>query len=161
MKLGIRMMLATLAVAMTVTGCGVVNNAQPTELTFAEAKAGALSLVDEMEQMLPSEAIIASSDNGVRVACGNDAAQFDGIRTVSVGAEFDRAVWLDDAAAEFEKRRGWTVQKNVRADDSSNATSALAVISADGYYLRLDEFATTSAGGPVMVLSASSPCVRV
>ena len=161
MKSGIRMMLATFAVAMTVTGCGVVNNARSTDVTFDEAKAAALALVSQMEKMLPSEAIITSSDNEVRVACGDDAAQFDGIRTVSVTAEFDRSAWLDDAAAEFEKKPGWTVQKNVAADDSSDATSAISVVSADGYYLRVDEFADTAEGGPVMVLSASSPCVTV
>lgn len=154
-------MVTALAVVVTVTGCGVVQNSQATDLTFDEAKAQALLLVSEVGETLPAQAIVGSSDDEVRIACGDDAAQYDGIRTVSVSSEFDRAAWLDDTAATFEKKQGWTVQKKVAADGSSDATSAVSLVSADGYYMRLGEFAETSEGGPVVVLSASSPCVKV
>jgi hypothetical protein len=154
-------MVTALAVVVTVTGCGVVDNSKAIDQTFDEAKAQALSLVNEVGETLPAKAIVGSSDDEVRIACGDDAAQYDGIRTVSVSPEFDRTAWLDATADAFEKKEGWTVQKKVAADGSSEATSAVSLVSADGYYMRLGEFAETPEGGPVIVLSASSPCVAV
>ena len=160
MKTGFNVMLATLLVVATMTGCGVVNNSQATNLTYDEAKAQALTLVGEVGDMLPASAIVSSSDDEVRVACGDDAAQYDGIRTVSVTSEFDQAAWLDDTAATFEQKQGWKVEKKVAADGSSDATRAVAMVSPGGYYMRLGAFADTPEGGPVMVLSASSPCAK-
>lgn len=152
---------AALAAALTLTGCGVVNNSESTKLTFDGARSQALALRDEIEKTLPDGAALDSSDNDIRVPCGAEAAQFDGNRTVTVSDGFDRTAWLDGVAAEFEARDEWTVQKNVAADGSSQATSSVAMTSADGFSVRLGEFGETAAGGPVVVLSASGPCVEV
>jgi hypothetical protein len=151
---------AALAVALTLTGCAV-QNTEPAKLTFDDAKSQALSLRAEIEKTLPSGVALDSSDNDIRVPCGDDGAQFDGNRTVTVSSEFDRAAWLDSVAGRFETRDGWTVQKKVAADGSSEATSGVAMNSADGFYVRLGEFGETASGGPVVVLSASGPCVAV
>ena len=152
---------AAIAAALTLTGCGVVNNSESTKLGFDDAQAQALSLRDEIEKTLPDGVALGSSDNDIRIPCGDDAAQFDGNRTVTVSDGFDRAAWLDSVAGRFETRDGWTVQKKVAADGSSDATSGVSMTSADGYYVRLGEFSETSTGGPVVVLSASGPCVEV
>jgi hypothetical protein len=153
--------LATIAVAVTMTGCGVVNDQGSAELSYDGSRAEALSLRDAVEQTLSSDAALSSSDDEVRIACGDDAAQFGGTRTIVVAADFDRAGWLDQTAESFEQREGWKVQKKVAADTSSDATTAVSIVSADGYYLRLGEFSTAPQGGPVVVLSASGPCVKI
>lgn len=153
-------MLATAAVVVTMTGCGVVNDPGSTGLSYDGSRAAALSLRDEVQETLSSAAVLSSSDDEVRIACGDDAAQFGGTRTIVVAADFDRAEWLDQAAASFEQRQGWKIQKKVAADGSSEATTAVSMVSADGYYLRLGEFSTAPQGGPVVVLSASGPCVE-
>lgn len=161
MRYGIAATLATVAVALTMTGCGVVNDPGSTDLSYDGSRVEALSLRDEVQKTLSSEAVLSSSDDEVRIACGNDAAQFGGTRTIVVAADFDRTEWLDQAAASFEQRDGWKIQKKVAADGSSDATTAVSMVSADGYYLRLGEFSTAPQGGPVVVLSASGPCVKV
>ncbi|WP_143459110.1 hypothetical protein [Leifsonia sp. ALI-44-B] len=140
---------------LTAAGCGVV----PQGPSFESTKADALELRSEFEEMLPAADVAAGTVKDHILPCdGSDTAQFDGVLIVSVAEDFDRTAWLDEAAAMYEDRPGWRVEKKVAADGSSDATSGVAFASEGGYYLRVDGVADTSEGGPVMVLSVSGPC---
>ncbi|ROR80088.1 hypothetical protein SAMN06295974_1984 [Plantibacter flavus] len=139
----------------TLAGCGAFQRGP----SYESAKEAALSLREEFEATLPDGASTVSEDE-VDIACNGGAVQFNGIVTVDVAEDFDRNAWLDEAAARYADRAAWKVEKKVAADDSSDATSAVAFFSENGYYVRLDEFADTAEWGPVIVLSASGPCVR-
>lgn len=138
----------------SLAGCGAFQRGP----SYESAKSEAISLREELEATLPEESVSTVDHAEIDVACNGDAVQFDGIVTVSVPADFDRAAWLDEAAAMYADRSGWKVQKKVAADGSSDATSAVSFTSEDGYYMRLGEFPDTSEWGPVVVLSASGPC---
>lgn len=143
------------AVVLSLAGCGILQSAPSLEST----KAAALELRSEMAETLPASYLSTATEDYTLIHCNREGVvQFDGVLRVSVPEDFDRTAWLDDAAAMYADRDGWRVEKMVAADNSSDATSAVAFFSDDGYYMRLDEFATTSEGGPVMILSASGPC---
>jgi hypothetical protein len=125
--------------------------------SYESTKSQALDLRAELEATLPAGApTVRDVENPIR--CSDEAAQYGGTLTVGVAADFDSAAWLDEAAALFEDRSGWRVEKKVAADGSSNATSGVAYFSDDGYYLRLDAATDGLGGDPVLVLSASGPC---
>ena len=147
--------LLALCLVGALAGCGVFDRGP----SYESAKEQALSLRQEFEANLPDGASTVSQ-NDVELACSGGAVQYDGSITVSVAEDFDRNAWLDEAAAMYADRAAWKVEKVVAADDSSGLTSGVSFISDDGYYVRLDEFADTSEWGPVIVLSASGPCVR-
>lgn len=147
--------LLALCLVGALAGCGAFDRGP----SYESAKEQALSLRQEFVATLPDGASTVSQ-NDVDLACSGGAVQYDGSITVSVAEDFDRNAWLDEAAARYADRAAWKVEKKVAADDSSDATSAVSFVSENGYYVRLDEFADTSEWGPVIVLSASGPCVR-
>lgn len=136
-------------------GCSAVSQAP----SFESTKAEALAFRQELAQTLPSDGLSTATEKDNLITCdGGDTAQYDGTMTVTVPDDFDRAAWLDEAAATFAERSGWRVEKRVDADGSSDATSGVAFFSEGGYYMRLDEFDDGQGGGPVIILSASGPC---
>lgn len=147
--------LLAICIAGSLAGCGAFHRGP----SYESAKEAAVSLRQEFEATLPDGASTVSEDE-VDVACNGGAVEFNGIVTVSVAEDFDRNAWLDEAAAMYADRAAWRVEKKVAADNSSDATTAVSFFSENGYYMRLGEFATTPEWGPVIVLSASGPCVR-
>ncbi|KQQ52904.1 hypothetical protein [Plantibacter sp. Leaf314] len=146
---------SVIAVVLALAGCSPVHGAP----SFASTKAEALALRDELAATLPAEDVLTTEPVENSIECdGSDTAQFDGTVTLTVDASFDRAAWLDEAAASYADRPGWRVQKKVDADGSSDATSGVSFFSDDAYYLRLDEFGDTADEEPAIVLSASGPC---
>lgn len=77
---------------------------------------------DELATTLPAEDVLTTDavENSIG-RDGSDTAQFDGTVTVTVDAPFDRAAWLDEAAASYTDRPGWRVKKKVDVDGSSDA----------------------------------------
>ncbi|MDD9151576.1 hypothetical protein [Plantibacter flavus] len=146
--------LIGIVLACALAGCGSLQIRPDYDTTKSEA----LSLRAEFEATLPADSASTGVEDDVDIQCTGGAAQFNGILTVSVAADFDRAAWLDDAAAMYAGRAGWKMEKKVAADGSSDATRAVAFTSDDGFYLRLGEFADAPEVGPVIVLSASGPC---
>jgi len=148
--------VGALIVVAALSGCaGSTPGSTP---AIADAKADALAIRDAIEATMPEGASIGTSDVDNQIGCDADTAQYDGTRTITVAPGFDSAQWLDAVAAEYGGKSRWRAEKKVAADGSSDATSGLALFSTDGFYVRIDAIADAPSLGPVVMLSASSPC---
>ena len=111
-------------VSVALAGCATPSNpheidegSEVTQLTLDEAKSITIERRDEIAAFLPESAssdVTSTETSKALVPCGGeDLYKWPGITIAKITGEVDPAQVVEDVAAEWETREGWSVERGV------------------------------------------------
>lgn len=145
--------VAAVALAATLTACQ-----QPTEgtpMTLDEAKSDYLAAQAELRASIPAEVVLedlGTVETAALLPCDADPELFvwPGAMTVSIAPDTDTDAVLDEIAAEWTAKEGWTQERSA----TSGGAPTLDLAREDGLSLGV----AALEGETVLQISGFSPC---